>query len=798
MYRTMRHALILALAALLVCGGCFTKRVERDARAATEARNWDRAYELWSNVLEEAPDDTKAKLERERARMNAALNHLGSANDYYERRLWQEANFEVNLVLSFDPDNQEARRLQSAIKRAQIREKAERQADADVKAAPPSSPLLSPKTMEPLNLYFPKPTSVKDIYLSLGRAYEVNIIPDAKLRNDKITLDLRNLNFLKALDTLMVLNRHFFKIIDHNTIIILEDNKANRDRYDNQIVQTFYLSNITPKDLKTHLRQLGDIKEFAENERLNAITIKGTPQQIALARKIIAANDKAQPEVVIEFELLEVNKNSLRRIGIQPVGQDGQPLYRAGLIASPRDRSDDDADLGGLRGIFPSLDEDDFLTIVPSIAINFLKDQGDSRQVANPHLRLTSGETGTVRIGQSIPIANTRFTNAQISGSASGGNNFGDQALTTFNYSDIGINIQVTPRVHYNGEVTLSFELEVSSVLSGGFQPTLGKRFVTSSLRLRNGETNVMAGLLSNEERKSLTGFPGLSKVPILGRLFSSDETVVNQTDIIMTIRPVIVRGPEILDSDRAAHEISDLSLSTLYGEEQAETRGQEMSFSREDDLTEDGAELLGDPFAVVEEDPTPRSEASTDNESAGVADVEPRTLFDRIARPKNATAEPEANDADDFDESTETVEPPPAMLAFMPARIEARQDDLLELQVFVTNVAAMQRGEIVIQFDPDILQAENVEIGNFFNAGNNRRPLLTPAWDNNTGRLSMIITQRSSGQPFSGSGILANIRLRAAAPGDGTLTFEKIDLTDPDDQTIATDGLTANYEISP
>ncbi|CAM2066765.1 Cohesin domain-containing protein [Sulfidibacter corallicola] len=781
---------IVWICALSLCvtltTACLYKPEIRKANKATETENWDEAFTLWEKILEQDPASTKAKLEMERARIQAALSHLRRAVHYFERNKLGEAKFENNLVLTYDPNNGEARFLAKRItEREAALEKSIEEAEAEAETIGSGNlPQLQPKTWGALDLIFTKPTSVRDIYQALGRGYDVNIVIDTKIRDDKITLDLRNLDFLKALDTLMVLNRHFFKVIDDNTIVILEDNKNNRDRYDNQIIRTFYLSNIEPNDLKQHLQRLGGIKEYAENEALNAITIKGTEEQIALAEKIITANDKAKPEVIIEVELLEVSKSRSHKLGILPINPDlssPTPLYRAAVAADPVNRSDDDSDVNGLRGVFPSLGSNDYLTIVPAIAIDFLKEHGDTTQVSNPQLRVTSGEKANIKIGQSIPIASTSFTSAQLAGSQ-GFSNVGDQALTSFNYNDVGISIEIEPRVHFNQEVTLALTLEITSVLSAGLQPILGKRQVSTSIRLRNGETNVLAGLLTNDERKSLSGIPGLSDIPILGRLFSNDEKTVSKTDIIMTIRPVVIRGSDINETDRAPYEVSSLRLSSLYAKAKREAD------------TKDAEEA--DQPLIPRTSPE-NAEAEEDNADEHGSRGKP--AFDPFAESeeREITQGEEATEGTDAEIDPEEPEPTPAMMSFMPPNLEARQDDTVQVQLFITNVENLRSGEIVVTYDPEVLQAESVQIGQFFDA-RGQRPLLRPAWNNARGRLSMVLSQRESGQPFSGSGILAEMSFRAKAPGNGNLEFVKVSLVDPEGNPLPAEGLNASFEVSP
>lgn len=750
--------LTLAILMVALSFSCGPKKDIKPAREAMEAGNWDEAYRLWSGLLEQYPGDTHFKIAAERARLNATLSHLRKASIYYEKDLLDEAQFEVQIVLNLDPLNQEAQNMIARIAESRAAEReAKKVASRERQNAFSGLPQLKPSTWAPLDITFTN-QSARDIYMSLGKAYGLNVVVDSKLRDEKVTIDLKGMSLMKALDTLMVLNRHFFKVVDDNTLIILEDDRTTRERYDTQIIQTFYLSNITPKEIAKHLRSLGGIKEFAENESLNAITIKGTPEQIALIGKIIADNDKAQPEVVVELELLEVNKGNMRKIGIMPISPaDGSATYRAGILADPRNRSDSDENSGGIRGIFPDLSSEDFLTVVPALAIDFLKQQDGSKQVANPHLRVTSGQQGHVRIGQSVPVAQTSFTNAQISGSASGSNSFGDNALTSFKYQDVGIDIKVTPRVHYNNEITLELELEISSVVSSGIQPVFGKRNVKTNIRLKNGETNVLMGLLNNEERKSLVGIPGLSDIPLLGRLFSNDDKVINQTDIILSTRPVIIRGPNVTAQDRAPFELSSLRLDSLY--QKPETTKKPVEQPQGDRVKLDKS--------------SKNTQQNRDSEDA------------------------QEEGSEETDEDSLVDEQTPAMLAFTPAVQDARVGDHIDYSLFVTNVEDFRRGEIVLEYDPEVLQAVQAELGDFFGAQGNR-PLMTPAWDNNRGRLTMVITQRMGSQPFSGSGILANLKFFAKGVGRGDLSFRRLELTTRDKDTIPADGLDARYEVAP
>jgi len=715
---------------------CGNHKLVSEAKRETDKMHWDRSFQLWEQVYTLEPNNTRAKIQMERSAMHASIRHLEEGLRLLSHRSFEEAKAELLFALKYDPENQSAMDALGRLKREQTEEKAALLLAEKGEAAPAaesfaSYPQLKPNTWELLNLYFPKSVKVRDIYQTLGRNYGINVLVDSKVRGEIPYLDLRNMSFIKALDTLMVLNRHFFKIIDEHTLVIMEDNKKNRDQYDSQIIKTYYLSNASPKEMVKHLKVLGDMKNYSENMELNAITIKGTTEQIAIADRIISANDKAQAEVIVEIELLEVNKQALRDMGIKPVFfNPNNPLetttmYQAGLYFNPEGE-----DTSQIRGVFPSISSADFLTILPSVMLKLLKENSDSKQISNPHVRVTAGKEAKIQIGQSIPVAQTAFYNPYQSSGNSGSSSIGDQALTTFDYQNAGIDMSVTPRVHHNNEITLDFTLSVTSVVgTQGLQPIFGQRIVNTTIRLKNGESSVLAGLLSNDERKSMTGFPGISDIPVIGKLFSSEEKVVNQTDIILLLKPVIIRGANISPKDIAPYEISSLSLSNLYPEPD-----------------------------VLPQNASDRSSEKPVQQIPGLSHANP------IQNQEPAIQEePEVMDIE---------EPPsPAVLAFMPGASKIRVDQPIKVQLFMTNVQGLYNGEVVVSFDPEFLQVEKLMLEKL-PVDEGVSPTLTPFWNQETGRASVIVTPGPGAKEFHGSGILANLIFRGLKPGISPITI--------------------------
>ena len=307
-------------------------------------------------------------------------------------------------------------------------------------------------------------------------------------------------------------------------------------------MQTFYLSNADVGETIDLLRLVVDIRRLGALTATRAISIKDTPERLAAAAKLIAAIDKARPEVVIEVELLEVDRQRFREYGLQfaspgSAGIDGFAVVDETNLSL--------ADLGSLTGA------NVFVGNLPGLFYRLLKQDSDTRTLANPHLRTTEGQTAQAHFGEEVPVPVTTF--API---ATGG--IQQQPITSFNYKEIGVNIDITPYVHHDGDVSLDLSIEVSNISGTGFGglPSFGSRSILTTIRLHDGETNILAGLIRDDERVVMEGIPGLSDLPIIGRLFARNKRETQETDIIVTLTPRIVRGLDLSESDLRAFRV--------------------------------------------------------------------------------------------------------------------------------------------------------------------------------------------------------------------------------------------------
>jgi general secretion pathway protein D len=534
----------------LALAACATASAYRQGQKEMKALNYDKAVVSFSKALAAKPDETRYKVALLRARVRAAQVHFSKGEEYRKAGLLDEAIAEYQQSVYLDQSHQfAANELANSLAEWQKRQARDRWPLEEMKrkASPGrDAPRLNPSSNIPIVLRF-KDEGVKKIYDALSKASGINFIYDERLPLDKrITVDMADVTFEQAMDQLMTMNKHFYKILDEGSILIAEDTPQKHKELDDLVIQTFYLSNADVKDVQVLLRTLLDARQIAQNDRLNAITIRDTPERVAVAQKIIEANDKAKSEMIIDIELLEVNRNLLRNLGVD--------LFGAGTGGG----SGKSLNLTFGGGTSVSLNNLDLLKQagswlvgpIPGVVINFLKTDADAQIIAKPQLRVSEGSKATVRIGDRIPIPNTTFNAAPTVGGTVG------VPITSFTYQNVGINIDLEPRVHHNREITLKGKVEISalagSVSAGGglTQPIIGTREIESTIRLRDNETNILAGLLRETERKSLSGVPGLSDIPVLKRLFGNSETQIEQTDIVLMMTPHIIRIPDITEED--------------------------------------------------------------------------------------------------------------------------------------------------------------------------------------------------------------------------------------------------------
>ncbi|MGQ9835795.1 MAG: secretin N-terminal domain-containing protein [Thermoanaerobaculaceae bacterium] len=540
-------AVVISMAAL----SCTSYRFARQAEEAAKGQNWDAAVYYLLEALAEDPSNIKLKMDLQRARTRAAEEHFRRGLAFREAGELARARLELELAVQLDPTHQYAETELAKVRKdlailaqegGQAKLEEAKRAAREMKVKPP---ILTPETAEPMSLSFPNPVNVRDIYNALGKAFGFNVLFDPKLRDTRIAIELKNVKARQALDSVAQAAQHFYKVLDEKTIIVAEDTPQNRRDYEDLVVKTFFLSNADVKDVNNMIRLLFDARRVATNEQLNSLVIRDTADKVAIAERLIAANDKSKAEVLVSVELLQVDSSKLRDIGTS------LSSYSFPITLDPRSITGKPEDS---RIPLPRLDDitrSMWGVVVPNLTINLIKSAGQAETLAQPELRITEGEKGSVIIGDRVPIPTTTFNTTQTVG----GNIV---PITAFQYQDVGIKINVEPRVHHNNEITLKLEVEVSElgesveVAQGQRQPKIGTRTIKSVIRLKDGETSLLAGLLRYTKRESRSGLPWLSDLPVIGGLFRSAQHDFKKTDLILTLTPHIIRNPDITEEDLA------------------------------------------------------------------------------------------------------------------------------------------------------------------------------------------------------------------------------------------------------
>ena len=536
------------LVLLLMVGACATPRAIQRAEEAEERGNWDAAVAYYQSALEDEPNNLKYEMKLTRARLRASQSHQTIAKRLWDGGDLEQALMEYELAVQLDSGNQvaatELRHVLdeiAALGGIGPTPTALERLKARAEAQDPFLPQLQPKVDETFSLDF-RDTQILDIYRTLASIAGLNVVFDAQVANQPVALDLENVTFLESLEVLNNAYGNFHKALTDDTFMVIPDNQQKRRAYSDQIMRTFFLSNGDAANVAANLRILLQARAVAENTEMNTITIRDTPPVVELAERIVAVADKSRGEVLLDIEILEVSKRLMREYGIS--------LTDYGVTQSLRQGSGEE---GGQSGISVNrlryLTAADWFVTIPSIRYKLFKESGDFKLVADPQIRLTEGEAGSLVIGQEVPIVTTTFSTGQL---------VGNQVvpIRSTTYRDVGIVISASARVHHNAEITVELDIEVSQVIGQSSiedLPIFATRTVSSVVRLRDGETNVLAGLLRDDERKDVEGVMGLADIPVLGKLFSSTETQIEQTDVIMSITPHILRTADITGADLAS-----------------------------------------------------------------------------------------------------------------------------------------------------------------------------------------------------------------------------------------------------
>jgi general secretion pathway protein D len=754
--RALRRATAVALL-VLGSAGCAAQWAYRQGQQASDKEDWDLAVARFTKALDKDPHNIRYKISLENARIQASRFHYDEAKKQLAANDLDKAANELEIASKYDPSNRSASDdLALVQERIRKRDEERRQRDEfdQLKARAAAAthlpvPVLSPRSPVPITLRF-EDSSLQKIFESLGRIAGVNILFDEGFRDKKTSINLTGVTFQEALDRLTFVNRLFYKVLDQNTIIIVPESRQKRVAYDELVLRTFYVQNAEINETVNLVKTLAKITTVAGNPSLNAITVLGTLDQVAIAERVIDANDKARGEVMVEVQILEVNRNATKQWGIDLSN------YQAAATLSPTGAANEVS--GGLLNvraqILSSLNQADWLVSIPSsVFVRFIQNDSNVRILATPRLRAAEGKKAELKIGQEVPIPVTSYTVG-----LSGGTTQGYLPATSFQYRNVGVNLSVTPRVAASGDITLELSAEfsllgddrnVGSTDNPITVPTFLTRNVSGVLRLRDGETGLIGGLLQGRDARSFAGAIGVSEIPIIGKLFGNNQRKVDESEVLISLTPRIVRAPKVTEQDLVPLAVGTQEVPKVEGARPG---------------------LFGpEPGPSPTPQPTPAPAPPPSAPPAPAPSPAPAESPATPAPPPPGASAETAAVAAPTAPGTAAAEARPATVVLSPPELALRVGQSAGLALVLIGAKDVQSVEITLSWDPAVAEVGDVAAGSLLTLDGS--PVSSErALENGRARVRF-----ARATPTSGSGAVAAFTFKGVHQGSCALVLESI-----------------------
>ena len=517
----------------------------------------DLAFESFQKAYKLRPKEPKYVTAYLHTRTCAALDHIAKGVALRDAKKLPEAAAEFQRAGDIDPTNfvpaLELRRTLEMIKKEAESASAAAAKLLPVKAKPDlEGPVdLSPSPNTPISLRLT--TTADNVYRAIGRLGGINVLFDLDYKPQRISIELNEVMLQEALRMVALESKTFWRPISPTAIFVSSESK--RKESETNVMRTFYLRNTSTsgelQEVVGTLKGILDLSRIQVNPTQNSITIRGTPDQLVLADKMITDEDKPKSEVLIDIAVLQISRDRVRTLGTTVPTTDSISVQAPGGPTG-----------AGSLVKFGSLNGGSFVVSVPSLAFTALMSDSNSRIIQKPQLRALDNQKSTLKIGDRIPIATGSYS------AGVGGGSINALVNTQFQYIDVGVNIDITPHIHSGREVTLKMVLEISSKtgevdIGGVTQPIIGQRRIEHETRLQDGELNLVGGILEDTETTSMSGYPWISSLPILKYLFGQTNKQRNESEIVFAIMPHIVRAQDINEDNE---KLIDVGTGTTIG----------------------------------------------------------------------------------------------------------------------------------------------------------------------------------------------------------------------------------------
>ena len=769
MTRMSRPALVVLLVALaaLPLLADKAKDLYEKGRDAEARQQYEAAFDFFRQAYQLKPKDLRYRAAFEHARFDAGAEAVHRGQQLREEGKLPEALAEFQKAAAIDPSSfiakQEITRTLKLINDQQnpqpqaagvpgSLERKIHEAGGPVELTPISN---VPVTLKMLN------TKSDVVYRTVGQLAGINVLFDPDYTPRPINVDLNGVSLEDALEITALESKTFWRPVTPNTIFIATDNPAKRKELEQSVLKTFYLTNLSQptelQDVVNAIRAVLDVQRVQQLLSQNALVVRGTPDQIALAQKLVEDLDKARPEVIVDIAVMQVSKDRSRTLGLNPptsatvtlqpninqnttTSSTTNPLTGVTTPTTTQGSSGNGISLNTLG----NLNATDFQVTIPSANLSAVLGQSDTKLIQNPQIRALDGQKASLKIGDRVPVATGSFQ------PGIGGVGINPLVNTQFQYLDVGVNIDITPHVHANGEVTLKILMDVSAVtgqqnIGGISQPIIGQRKIEHEIRLKDGEANLLGGIMEDQQTKSLSGIPGLAQIPILKYLFGQTTQDHSENQIVFAIVPHIIRATDVQEINQRPIDIgtaTTIGLRHVASKSQAVPAGQSLP-------------------AIA---PAPANQTAP-------------------GQPQTRTNNPGQSST------------PAASFLFDPPTVQATKGNTFAVNLLISGGQNVYSVPVQLNYDPKILQLVNVSNGGFLSQ-DGQAVALVHREDEALGQSQITATRPPGAGGVSGQGAVVTMTFEAKATGQTPLTITRGGARDPGLQAITVNGAQAAVTV--
>jgi general secretion pathway protein D len=750
---------LLVVVAILPAIADKAKTIYEKGEDAEARQQYETAYEFYKQAYDLKPKDLRYRTSFERMRFKAAAMVVHHGVVLREQGKLQEALGEFQKAVVIDPSlfaaQQEMKRTQKMIDDAANPptpsagppsniERRIREAPGPVELAPISTVPITVKLTE----------DSKVIYQTIGQLAGINVLFDYDYTSRRIKVELNGVTLEEALHITALESKTFWRPVTANTIFVAQDNPAKRKELEQSVLKTFYLSNLSAptelQDVVNAIRAVLDVQRVQQLLSQNALVVRGTPDQIALAEKLVDDLDKARPEVIVDIAVLQVSKDKSRTLGFSPPTSATVALQsniNNTTTSSTTGTTTPSTGNGGLElNTLGNLNATDFQVTIPSANLSAVMGQSDTKTLQNPQVRALDNQKATLKIGERVPVATGSFQ------PGIGGVGINPLVNTQFQYLDVGVNIDVTPHVHADRAVTLKITMEISSVVGqssiGGIsQPIIGQKKIEHEIRLADGESSLIGGIFDDSQTKSLAGIPGLAQIPILGYFFGQKTQDHSQDETVFAITPHIIRAASVSELNQRPIDIGTANTVELRHVTRAA------------------------PVAPAAQAPgTPAGQP-------------PASQVPATQPPATQTPNQAGNPATG------------ANLLFDPAQITAVKGNTFVVNLLISGAQNVSSVPVQMNYDMSKLQLVNVSSGGFLSQ-DGQAVALVHREDETTGTLLINASRPQGSGGVSGQGTVVTLTFQAKASGQTPLTITRGGARDPASQPITVNGAQASVTV--